>query len=116
MLLHETILSSVARLLGETGMRPMWLGLLFVGALGASAADARPNSTRMTCAKAAGMVALNGAVVMEIGPASHDRFVASRAFCANDETIEPAYVPTTDNPKCMIGYRCRLKTPYNRGR
>ena len=44
-------------------------------------AQSRPQSTRMTCAQAAGMVFQRGAIVIGTGGYTYDRFVRDRSFC-----------------------------------
>ncbi|WP_262268681.1 hypothetical protein [Microvirga yunnanensis] len=70
----------------------------------------RPVSTAMSCSRAAGLVAAQGAVVLGTGPYTYDRYVSGTNRCALGETIEPAWVPTADNPQCFVGYQCRLRT------
>jgi hypothetical protein len=67
----------------------------------------RPVSTTMTCSRAAGLIALQGAVVLGTGVYTYDRYVSGPNFCALGETTEPAWVPTVDNPQCFVGYQCR---------
>jgi hypothetical protein len=69
-------------------------------------AQARPNTTTMSCKAAAGVVDAQGAVVLSTGPTTYDRYVASKSFCQFDEILRPAFVPTADNPQCFIGYYC----------
>jgi outer membrane protein assembly factor BamB len=84
------------------------LPLLLIGAEAWS--QSRPVSTTMGCARAAGIVSAQGAVVLGTGTYTYDRYVSGTNFCALGETIEPAWVPTTDNPQCFVGYQCRLRT------
>ena len=86
---------------------------LFAGLLAAAAplaseaqAQSRPNSTRLSCAQAAGLVAARGAVVMTTGPNTYDRYVRDRRFCTPIETTRPAWVATRDSRQCMVGYTC----------
>lgn len=70
-------------------------------------AQPRPSTQAMTCNQTRGLIASRGAIVLNTSPTTYDRFVASRAFCLNTETIEPVWAPTRDTPQCPIGYRCR---------
>jgi hypothetical protein len=74
-------------------------------------AQARPDTTRMTCAAAQALVARHGGIVLGTGRSLFDRFVVSRAHCMPTETIETAFVPTRDNRHCFIGYTCREAEP-----
>jgi hypothetical protein len=69
-------------------------------------AQGRPDTLRMPCAIAAGLVRSAGAIVLGTGPNIYDRYVASRAFCQRDEQIEPRWLATSDTPQCLIGYSC----------
>lgn len=73
---------------------------------GEAAAQGRPDSLRMSCAGARGLIASRGAVVLGTGPNLYDRYVSSQAFCLPDEVTRPAWVATADNRQCFIGYRC----------
>ena len=69
-------------------------------------AQGRPDSLRMTCASARGLVSTRGAVVLGSGRDIYERYVASQAFCLGDEITRPAWVPTADTRQCFVGYRC----------
>jgi hypothetical protein len=49
----------------------------------------------------------DGAVVLDTGPMTYARFVRSGAECTVDQFPEPAWVPSSNNPQCFIGYRCK---------
>lgn len=84
--------------------------MVLVAGVGPALAE-RPNAANMSCEAAASRVLSSGAVTMQIAPATSDRFVASRAFCNGNETIEPAIISTRDKPACQVGYRCREMSP-----
>ena len=75
-------------------------------AVGTSGAEARPNTTKMSCKAAAALVASYGAIVLSTGPTTYDRYVSDGGYCNPDEITKPAFVPTADNPQCFIGYYC----------
>jgi hypothetical protein len=78
-------------------------------------AQGRPVSTTLTCARAAGLVASQGAIVLGTGVYTYDRYVSGPNFCVRGEPTEPAWVPTIDNPQCFVGYLCRrFQGPSNR--
>ena len=58
------------------------------------------------------MVDARGAIVVSTGPMSYERVVRDGGFCELETTTAPAWVPTSDNPQCFAGYRCRQ---INRG-
>lgn len=95
-------------------MKPHLGSLLCIAALASTmsmaateAAQARPDTTRMSCASARALVVKHGGIVLGTGPSLFDRFVNSRAFCASTEITEPAFVPTANNRQCFIGHTCR---------
>ena len=71
-----------------------------------SVAQARPSTTKLTCAQAADLVQANGAIVLGTGGHTYDRFVAHAGYCGQGETLRPAWVPTRDSASCFIGYTC----------
>ena len=60
----------------------------------------------MTCGQATGLVGRAGAIVLGTGGYTYDRFVAHRGFCEITQVTKRAFVPTRDNPACLVGYRC----------
>ena len=70
-------------------------------------AQGRPVSTTLTCSRAAGLVASQGALVLGTGVYTYDRYVSGPNYCVRGEPTEPAWVPTLDNPQCFVGYLCR---------
>lgn len=83
-------------------------------ALGVSAthAEARPDTRSMSCEQARDFVKKKGSAVMNTGPNTYDRFVASRQFCVSQKQfLIRAFVPTKDNKSCHIGYTCQEERP-----
>ncbi|KQP07444.1 hypothetical protein ASF28_15375 [Methylobacterium sp. Leaf99] len=62
---------------------------------------------RMTCADAMALVKRQGAILLDTGNQTFQRFVRDRSFCEITEIADLRFVPTRDNPECPIGYRCR---------
>lgn len=87
--------------------------LLFVLLLFADGAQAqsRPLTLNMNCAQAAALVASRGAVVMNTGRHTFDRYVAHGGYCTLGEFPDEAWVPTTDSAQCFVGYTCEHKLP-----
>ena len=79
-----------------------------------SFAQARPDSTQLTCAEAADLVQDMGAVLMtydhhpQAGPL-YKRFVADSNFCGGDEISRNAWVKTSDSPRCFVGKTCESR-------
>lgn len=79
----------------------------FAGMAETAAAQARPDTTRMTCTAARALVMRHGGIVLGTGRSLFDRYVSSRAHCMSTEVTETAFVPTADNRQCFVGYTCR---------
>ena len=73
-------------------------------------AQSNPLTLRMSCNGARQVVAARGATVLNTGLTTYDRYIAGNGQCALGEVIDPAWVPTADNPQCPIGYRCVSRT------
>ncbi len=69
-------------------------------------AQARPSTQSLLCGQAQALVLSRGAIVLNTGRSTYDRFVASRQFCMIGEVLEPVWAPTRDVPQCLVGYRC----------
>lgn len=102
-------------------MTPLFNRAVFIATIAAiagivetTAAQARPDTSHMTCAAGRALVAKQGAVVLGTGPSLFDRYVISRAYCAYPQVVEPAFVPTSDDRQCFIGYTCREQIYGNR--
>ena len=90
--------------------RPLSRALTLAGALSLAASAAlgqgRPDSTRLSCAQAHGLVVRSCGLVLGTGGHTYDRYVRDRGFCEVTESTKPGYAPTLDNPQCLVGYRC----------
>ncbi|MBS7542066.1 hypothetical protein [Ancylobacter oerskovii] len=96
-------------------MRVLLLCLpLVMAAAPAALAQAMPNSLQMTCTQVADLVKRQGAVVIGTGPNLFDRYVANQGYCDNQSVTTPAWLATSDNPQCFIGYRCRNRYLHGR--
>ncbi|RDI59777.1 hypothetical protein [Microvirga subterranea] len=78
-------------------------------ALTASAATAQvgPPTSQRSCSANRQLVLKDGSVVLDTGPMTYARFVRSGAECLVDQFPGPAWVPSSNNPQCFIGYRCK---------
>lgn len=81
--------------------------LALIGMTAAAQAQPRMSTLGLTCGQARAIVSSQGAIVLNTGRTTYDRFVSSPAFCPLGETTEPAWVRTADAAQCPIGYRCR---------
>ena len=70
-------------------------------------AQVSPPTSQRTCSANRQLVMRDGAVVLDTGPMTYARFVRSGAECTVDQFPEPAWVPSSNNPQCFIGYRCK---------
>lgn len=87
-------------------MRAISLAIPFVLLASAASAQTVPDSLRMSCAAARGLVQQYGAVTIGTGSHLYDRFVTDAGFCTITQTTEPAWIATADNPQCLVGRLC----------
>jgi len=73
----------------------------------AAVAQVGPPTSQRTCGANRQLVLKDGQVVLDTSPTTYARFVKSGAQCLADQFPEPAWVPSSNNPQCFIGYRCR---------
>jgi hypothetical protein len=73
----------------------------------AAAAQVGPPTSQRTCGANRQLVMREGAVVLDAGPSTYARFVKNGSECLVDQFPEPAWVPSSNNPQCFIGYRCK---------
>lgn len=87
-------------------MRNLWLSLpiLFLST-GAFAQDIT-NALAMSCAAATELVRQKGAVVFGTGPGTYARYVRDGSYCQEDQGTDPAWIPTADQPQCLVGAQC----------
>ncbi len=82
------------------------LVILAIALPGAALAQSRASIRNLTCAQAQRIVSSQGAVVLDTGPFTFDRYVAHTGFCERDQTTTPVWEAARDNPQCPVGYRC----------
>jgi hypothetical protein len=70
-------------------------------------AQVGPPTSQRTCGANRQLVMSEGTVVLDTGPSTYARFVRSGTQCLVDQFPEPAWVPSSNNPQCFIGYRCK---------
>jgi hypothetical protein len=76
-----------------------------------ASAQSRPSALSMTCRGAEAFVREQGAVVLDTGRGTYDRFVDGPGRCIRGEYTAPAWVATRDATQCFIGYYCRSGPP-----
>lgn len=91
----------------DSVMKRIAFALVLLAYASSVQAQQRLSTLKLTCAQARQTVLSRGAVVLSTGTYTYDRFVRDRSFCEFNEFLEPAFVPSRDNPQCPVGYRCR---------
>src|SRR4051812_5690859 len=91
----------------RTVMRRLLPALAFACIATAAAAQVGPPTSQRPCGANRQLVLKDGAVVLDTGPSTYARFVKSGAECLVGQFPEPAWVPSSNNPQCFIGYRCK---------
>ncbi|MFG1266764.1 hypothetical protein V5F40_02225 [Xanthobacter sp. DSM 14520] len=59
-----------------------------------------------TCAGVAQVVRTQGLILIPTGNGNAQRYVRDERFCAEDQVTKPAWIATSDNPRCFVGYTC----------
>ena len=94
-------------------MRGAWtIATLVLLAAAEPALAQRASTPSMSCRAAASLVARAGAVVLGTGPDLYDRYVVNESFCPIGSYGRPAFLPTRDNPQCLVGYYCSGMPPF----
>ncbi|MBS7540441.1 hypothetical protein [Ancylobacter lacus] len=87
-------------------MRNLVLCVPFLLAASAASAQDVPNSLNMTCAAAQTMVRERGEAVIGTGPVAYSRYVSDGKYCSSMQTVKPAWLQTSDQAECPVGYFC----------
>ena len=88
-------------------MRTLMAALALASVATAATAQVGPPTLQRTCGANRQLVMRDGAVVLDTSPQTYARFVRSGAECLVGQFPEPAWVPSSNNPQCFIGYRCK---------
>jgi hypothetical protein len=88
-------------------MKTILISIAVSGFVTSAMAQTGATTLTMTCARARGIVASQGAVVLRTGPVTYDRYVRDSSFCAHQEVARPVWVRTADTAQCPIGAVCR---------
>jgi hypothetical protein len=78
----------------------------FISISSGAMAQSHPLTTAMACNQAQGLVAAQGAVVLNTSATTYDRYVASGAYCGLGEVPGPGWARTKDVSQCLVGSRC----------
>ena len=70
-------------------------------------AQVRTPTSQRTCSANRQLGLRDGAVVLDTSPSTYARFVKNGSECLVGQFPEPAWVPSSNNPQCFIGYRCK---------
>jgi hypothetical protein len=77
-------------------------------------AFARPYAPKLSCQRLKGMIYEKGAVVLSTGQFTFDRYVRDQGYCMQGEITEPAWLNSSDQVECFVGYTCGGRQPnYN---
>jgi hypothetical protein len=88
-------------------MRTLLSALALTLVASAAMAQVGPPTSQRPCSANRQLVMREGAVVLDTGPSTYARFVKNGSECLVDQFPEPAWVPSSNNPQCFIGYRCK---------
>lgn len=69
----------------------------------------RINSQAYSCGQLISLVRSSGAVLLSTGRYTYDKYVANHAYCAINQELKRAYVPSADQRRCKVGYICKEK-------
>lgn len=90
--------------------RQNYLSSAFVASLLISAtviqAQARPDTRYLACSTVVSIIQSNGAAVLNTSAYKYKKYVKNHAYCNLNEATKRAYVPTSDNRRCFIGFYC----------
>lgn len=59
-----------------------------------------------TCGGISAVVRSQGFILIPTGGGNAQRYVRDQRYCQDDQTTSPAWLPTSDNPRCFVGYTC----------
>ncbi len=89
---------------------PRFCIALFIALVGAwpieAQALAHPFAPKLSCGRLKSIVQQNGAEVISTGQFTYDRFVRDQSFCMRDEMTDPAWIVSSDQAECYVGYTC----------
>ena len=93
-------------------MRSLLMPLLFPILVSNASAQTQFDARSVPCAQIAATVRGRGAVVINTGPYTYDRYVNGGQFCVRPEIAVPTWISTADTPQCFVGYVCRDRITF----
>lgn len=91
---------------GKWGFSLAFGAFAFFGLAVAAQAQGRPDVRTMTCGEVRALVDQNRAIVLTTGRYTYDRYVSNQRYCPIGFATKPAWVDTSDQRDCRIGYTC----------
>lgn len=73
-------------------------------------AQGRVYTRALTCAAIKDLVARDRDVVLASSEMAYEAVHRDSMACASDETGAPAYAPSSDEPACFAGWRCKQRS------
>jgi len=73
--------------------------------------SARPSAASLNCAAINSRIASAGALVLDTGPTTYERYVRDLGFCQASQITVPEFIRSADNPQCLV-YRCASRTMH----
>lgn len=101
-----------------TALRPLpaLIAALLLPACAHAQARDRVFAPALTCAAVRAVVVQAGDVLVATSANAYERVFRDSGACREDVTSAPAFAPTSDDPVCFTGYRCRQRTNSDAGR
>jgi hypothetical protein len=88
-------------------MKIITLSVFLLSTAGMAHAATKPDVSKIPCASIQHFVQDMGAVVLNTGSNTFDRFVRDNSFCAARQISEIAFVAAFDDQVCTVGLRCQ---------
>lgn len=79
-------------------------------------AQERPFTPALACSAVKTIVATQRDVTLASSQTAYEMVHADSMACAGDETAVPAFEPTSDEPNCLAGWRCRQRSSSDSNR
>lgn len=86
---------------------PIAVAVILVSGLRPAVSQERPFTPALTCSAVKSIVLKEQNVALATSQTAYEMVHANSMDCASDEASVPAFEPTSDNPNCLAGWRCR---------
>jgi hypothetical protein len=80
--------------------------LLALSVTTASMAQPSQDARSLPCDAAGSLVRRSGEVILRTGPHLYDRYVRDGSFCSRPQVPRAAFIATSDQKRCPVGYVC----------